>query len=67
MILSSSIQSTILKVSLIVTSIVFFLTRTGHCGFDRFVIAYSRPRNLHDALTRMKLSEPQGFCASDFL
>jgi hypothetical protein len=31
------------------------------------VIAYSWPRNLCDALTRMKLLEPQGFRASDFL
>jgi hypothetical protein len=31
------------------------------------VIAYSRPRNLRDALTRTKLSEPKGVCASDFL
>jgi hypothetical protein len=31
------------------------------------VIAYSRPWNLRDALTQMKLLEPQGFCTSDFL
>jgi hypothetical protein len=42
-------------------------TLAGHCGFDWFVIAYSRPRNLRDALTRTKLSEPQGFRTSDFL
>jgi hypothetical protein len=42
-------------------------TLTGHCSFDRFVIAYSRPWNLRDALTQMKLLEPQGFCTSDFL
>jgi hypothetical protein len=42
-------------------------TLAGHCGFDRFVIAYSRPRNLRDALTRTKLLEPEGFRTSDFL
>jgi hypothetical protein len=31
------------------------------------VIAYSWPWNLRDALTRMKLLEPQGFRAYDFL
>jgi hypothetical protein len=31
------------------------------------VIAYSRPRNLCDALTRTKLLEPEGFHTSDFL
>jgi hypothetical protein len=36
-------------------------------GFDRFVVAYSRPRNLRDVLMRSKLSEPEGHRASDIL
>jgi hypothetical protein len=39
----------------------------GHCGSNQFVIAYSRPQNLRDALTQMKLMEHEGFHASDFL
>jgi hypothetical protein len=31
------------------------------------VIAYCRPQNLCDALTWMKLTEPKGFCTSQFL
>ena len=36
-------------------------------GFDRFVVAYSRPQNLRDVLMRSKLSEPEGHRASDIL
>jgi hypothetical protein len=36
-------------------------------GFDRFVVAYSRPRNLRDVLMRSKLSEPAGHRASDII
>lgn len=39
----------------------------GHCGFDRLVVAYSKPQNLRGALMRTKLSEPDGFRASDFI
>jgi hypothetical protein len=39
-----------------------------HCGFDfdRFVVAFSRPRNLRDALIPTRLSEPAGSRASDY-
>ena len=36
-------------------------------GFDRFVVAYSRPRNLRDTLMRTELSEPEGHRASNIL
>ena len=39
----------------------------GHCGFDRFVVACSKPQNLRGALMRAKLSEPDGLRASDFI
>jgi hypothetical protein len=40
-------------------------TLEGYSGFERFVIAYSRPRNLRDALMRTRLNEPAGHRASD--
>jgi hypothetical protein len=36
-------------------------------GFDRFVVAYSRPRNLRDTLMRTELSDPEGHRASNIL
>jgi hypothetical protein len=42
-------------------------TLAGHCGFNWFVIAYSRPRNLRDALSSgWNFRNPKG-CTSDFL
>jgi hypothetical protein len=39
----------------------------GHCGFKHFVIAYLRLQNLQGALMWMKLLEPDGFHAPDFI
>jgi hypothetical protein len=35
--------------------------------FDRFVVAYSRPRNIRDALIKSTLSDTEGVRASSFL
>jgi hypothetical protein len=39
----------------------------GHVGFNRFIIAYSRPKNLRDALIKTRLDEPEGRRASNFV
>jgi hypothetical protein len=36
-------------------------------GFDRMTICYSIPRNLHEALTKTSLSEPEGERVSDLI
>jgi hypothetical protein len=42
-------------------------TLEGHSGFDRFIIAYSRPRNIRDALMSSKLKEQVGLHVSDLI
>ena len=36
-------------------------------GFDRFIVAYSRPRNIRDALMKSSLSDTDGVRASVFI
>jgi len=45
----------------------FMDTIGNDSGFDRFVIAYSRPRNIRDALIKSTLSDTDGVRASSFL
>jgi len=42
-------------------------TCAGHTGFARLIIAYSRPKNLRDALMKTQMDEPEGSRASNFL
>jgi hypothetical protein len=38
-----------------------------HSGFKRMVVAFSRPKNLRDALMRTQMDEPTGSRASDYI
>jgi hypothetical protein len=42
-------------------------TLEEHCDFDRFIVAYSRPRNIRNALIKSKLSDTDGVRASEFI
>ena len=44
----------------------FMDTIGTNSGFDRFVIAYSRPRNIRDALIKSNLADTEGVRASSF-
>lgn len=39
----------------------------GHDGFDRLIVAYSRPKNLRDCVTSTKLETREGLKVSDYL
>jgi hypothetical protein len=38
----------------------------NNSGFDRFIVAYSRPQNIRDVLIKSNLMD-KGVCASSFL
>jgi hypothetical protein len=44
----------------------FVDTIGNNSGFDRFIVAYSRPQNIRDVLIKLNLMD-KGVCASSFL
>jgi hypothetical protein len=45
----------------------FVDTIGNNSSFDRFIVAYSRPWNIRDALIKSNLTDTEGVCTSSFL
>ena len=45
---------------------IYDTTLAGHSGFDRMIVAFSRPRNLWDMLMPTSMKEPPKRQASNF-